>query len=119
MSSDFPFIDFRAADSLTVRLQLVSTTALSLSVYWGGDPTHTLGTDNAFIWDGRRWSGRSRCPSTMVSASDEDIVMEIMRKLIWHDLAEKTLADFKDSGVLESVVRDAVEHHLVLTVMGS
>jgi hypothetical protein len=118
MSNDFPFIDLRAADSLTVRLKLVSPTAMSLSVYWGGDPTHTLGTDDAFRWDGR-WSGRSRCPSTMVSASDEDIVMEIMRKLVWHDLAEKTLADFKASGVVESVVRDAAEHHLVLTVMGS
>jgi hypothetical protein len=52
-------------------------------------------------------------------AITEEIVREIMRKLVWHDLAEKTLSDFASSGVLNSVVRDAGMHHLVLTVMGS
>ena len=112
MSTDSPFIDFPASDSLTVRLKLVVPETVLLSVYWGGDPTHTLGTDNVFRWS-ILWTGPSG------PASPGDVVKEIMRKLVWHDLAEKTLSDFAASGVLESVVRDAETHHLVLTVMGS
>lgn len=111
MSPDSPFIDFPASESLTVRLRLDDFAAV-LSVYWGGDPTHTLGTDRIFRWS-IFWTGSSGL------ASPEDVVKEIMRKLAWHDLSEKTLSDFAASRVLESVVRNAAEHHLVLTVIGS
>jgi hypothetical protein len=124
--ADIPFVDIPATDELTVRLELIGRRGLlAICLYYGGDPGHTLGTDDVFIWHGRWVRRRALIDGLPVlidglpCASDEEIVEFMRQKLVWHNLSERMVDAFRDSGALLSVLRDAESHHLALTVMGT
>ncbi len=117
---DNPFVDLPAG-MLTVRLEILPTGTVGLSVYYGGDPAHTLGTDDVFRWTGR-WTNRSgvRINGRPLDGVDDEEIVEFVRsKLMWHDLSDQTIDAFWDSGALQAALRDVGLHHLAMTVMSS
>ena len=101
--------------------------SLGIHAFWGGDLGHDLGTDNVFYYWRGRWvsydrqaAGKGILPEDRwVNASQEKIVNFFRSRLIMSDFKDSTVEAFLASGVLQSVLRDAPSHALVLSVMGS
>ncbi len=119
MASDIPFVDIPATDKLTIRLELNDQGFLSLSIYYGGDSSDSLGTDDIFRWHGQ-WTDSIASILGHPPHVTHGHILEFMRhKLFWNDLMEETVDAFFASGALSAALRDARSHHLTLTVMGT
>ncbi len=107
-------LDFKAAENLTVRLTFFPTSGhVCLHVFWGDDPSDDLGS-GVYIWDGAEWVTKAG-----KTASPEQVMETMSKKLTWNDLSEDTVRDFRDSGVLKAVMEDIGTHHLMMYIMGT
>ncbi len=106
-------LDFPITDRLTASLVLREDGHLHLSMYWGPDPSDTMGTD---VY---AWRGCWKSPLSTHVTPDE-VVSGIIRRVAMTDLSGPTINALKErAGALREVVRDVALHHLALSVMAS